>query len=162
MAGSVGVLGSFNPLGTGQGFASRDTDSFLTILEKLREQVNALVTALNNLNADNASEHGAIVETLTAQFESELLDTKNYLENLIEENNDEVNAFDPTTGTRLNTVSRVISNVYDNARVFAMFAAQLDGKGWTAKQYDDMGLTARHFDLGMTYPVINDDFPVVN
>jgi hypothetical protein len=46
--------------------------------------------------------------------------------------------------------------VYDNARVFAYFAKQYDQLNLTAAAYDALAYSARHFDLGVTYPTLND------
>jgi len=46
--------------------------------------------------------------------------------------------------------------VYDNARIFAYFARQYDELVLTASAYDTLAYSARHFDLGITYPTLND------
>jgi hypothetical protein len=40
--------------------------------------------------------------------------------------------------------------------VFAYFAKQYDELDLTAAEYDALNYSARHFDLGVTYPTIND------
>jgi hypothetical protein len=69
---------------------------------------------------------------------------------------DSASANDPTTGQRNAALSQVISNVYDNSRVYAWFAIEADELERTAAEWDALNFSARHFDLGATYPVIHD------
>jgi hypothetical protein len=75
---------------------------------------------------------------------------------LIESSHDEGIVFDPTNGTHLDGFSVVLGRVYDNSRVFAYFAKQYDQLNLTAADYDGHQYSARHFDLGITYPTLND------
>ena len=57
-------------------------------------------------------------------------------------------------------VQTVIGDMYDNVRVFALFAADYDGMGLTAKEYDELSINARTYDLHATdmYNAVLGDF----
>ena len=150
-------MADFSPLGQTTPFTYRDTDTNMSILRGLRAKLEELIEAVNAANDVNTSEHNRIVRELTTQFNNAL----NALESELSEQIDGlgldgISAHDPTTGQRNTAVSKVISNVYDNTRVFAWFAQQLDEFGWSAVEYETHVTSARHFDLAPTYPVLND------
>ena len=133
-------------------FTYRDTATNLTILRGLEQKLNDLIEQINDVSSSNAGGLNAFkvqVAAALAALRAELVAMVEALEN-------ESTAFDPTTGARTNSISKVIGNVYDNARVFAYFAAQFDELEQTAAEYDGLQIDARHYDLGITYPTIND------
>jgi hypothetical protein len=129
--------------------------SYLAILEDLQVAFNALIVAVNGANDTNVSEHNRIVSQLTTQFNNALNSLRADMEDRIAGMHDESVAWNPTTGNRQDSLSTVVSNVYDNNRIYAWFAAQYDEFGWTAAEYDAKELTARTFDLVPSYPTIN-------
>ena len=108
--------------------------------KKLRETVERITKLVDEF-----------VVKLTADFDA----YREYIEDMVERSRDSMLAWNPTKGTRHESVNDAIDDVYDNLRVFAMFTKQLDDLGMTAKEWDGRGLTARHFDLHMT-TYIND------
>lgn len=153
-------MADFSPLGQTTPFTYRDTDTNMSMVRGLRAKLDELIEAVNSANDVNTSEHNRIVRDLTAQFNNALTALESELSQQIDGLGlDGVSAFDPTTGKRQTDLSRVVGNTFDNARVFAYFAKQLDDYGWTAAQYDAHQDTARHFDLAPTYPVLNDVLP---
>jgi hypothetical protein len=84
------------------------------------------------------------------------MDYEAYLTALVQSSHDEGIVFDPTNGSHIEGFSLVLGRVYDNARVFAYFAKQYDQLNLTAATYDALAYSARHFDLGVTYPTLND------
>jgi phenylalanyl-tRNA synthetase alpha subunit len=150
-------LPDFSPVNTVTPFTYRDNDTFLTQLETLKEKANELVETVNANDQENASQHSAIVKQLVDQFNAALAELTADLEARIDAVSvDSASANDPTTGQRNAALSQVISNVYDNSRVYAWFAIEADELERTAAEWDALNFSARHFDLGATYPVIHD------
>jgi hypothetical protein len=144
------------PVGTTTPFTQRDNDTFLTILHGVKCKLNELI---DNINTDNANEHDDLntaIATLTNQLNLTLMNFQASVNALIESSHDEGIVFDPTNGTHLDGFSVVLGRVYDNSRVFAYFAKQYDQLNLTAADYDGHQYSARHFDLGITYPTLND------
>jgi hypothetical protein len=144
------------PVGTTTPFTQRDNDTFLTILKGLQDKLNELI---DNINTDNANEHDDLntaIADLTNKLNLSLANYQAYITNLVESSHDEGIVFDPTNGTHIEGFSLVLGRVYDNARVFAYFAKQYDLLALTAAEYDGHQYTARHFDLGITYPTLSD------
>jgi hypothetical protein len=146
---------AFDPIASVTPFTTRDNMSYLAILEDLQVAFNALIVAVNGANDTNVSEHNRIVSQLTTQFNNALNSLRADMEDRIADMHDESVAWNPTTGNRQDSLSTVVSNVYDNNRIYAWFAAQYDEFGWTAAEYDAKELTARTFDLVPSYPTIN-------
>jgi hypothetical protein len=110
---------------------------------------------MNEISTSNTDNLNAAVTALVAQFNAALAELRSSLEALIAGSHDESIAFDPTTGSILTGLSTVVSNVYDNLRIYAYFAKQYDELELTAAEYDALEYTARHFDLVVTYPTPN-------
>jgi hypothetical protein len=144
------------PVGTTTPFTQRDNDTFLTILKGLQDKLNELIV---NINTDNANEHDDLntaIADLTNKLNLALINFETYITNLVQSSHDEGIVFDPTNGTHIEGFSLVLGRVYDNVRVFAYFAKQYDQLNLTAAAYDGLAYSARHFDLGVTYPTLND------
>lgn len=152
-------IGAFDPVSNVTPFTYRDGNTYLDILNRLREKVEDVIAALNTLNLTNADQHNTIIITLTSQFNDALLALRIELTDLIEAANESPVVQDPTTGVLTQGLTKALSNVYDNARVFAYFAKQYDDEQLTAAQQDARNLTARHFDLGVMWPALNDVLP---
>ena len=152
----LGNLGSFSPVNQVTPFTYRDNATYLTILHGLQHKVNELISTLNNLNESVTADMNIGFAEMVADLNVTLNSLRDELVALVEGSHDESIADDPTNGQRLQGLSTVVSRVYDNVRVFAYFAKQYDELEHTALEYDALQLTARHFDLGITYPTLND------
>jgi hypothetical protein len=151
-------LAPFEPINQVTPFTYRDNDTYLTILKKLTDKTSELVAFINDVSENNAGGLNALWAELTAAIvalRAELVAMIEALEN--EET--PTTALDPTNGTRTESISKVIGRVYDYSRVFGYFARQYDELEMTAAEYDAQNLSARHYDLGVTYPVLNDTQP---
>jgi hypothetical protein len=149
-------LAPYSPIDQVTPFTYRDNDTYLTILYGLRSKVDDIINSLNELSITDSTNLNTAIADLSAQFNTALNALEASLEKLIEGSHDESIAFDPTNGTTLEGLSTVISRVYDNLRLYAYFAKQYDDLQLTALTYDNMQVTARHFDLAITYPTLND------
>lgn len=149
-------LPSFSPVNSVTPFTYRDNATYLTILHALQDKVNELITTLNTLNLSVTADMNIGFAEIVAELNASLNAVRDELIALVAGSHDESVATDPTTGLRLQGLSTVISNVYDNVRIFAYFALQYDELELTALAYDTLEYTARHFDLGVTHPVLND------
>jgi len=161
MAGPMVGLGPYNggyrygPVNQVTPFTYRDNATYLTILNDLSCRLNTIITEVNDALTAQDAEVQADLAAMKTYIDSEIA----RLEALIIGSHDESIAFDPTNGTRTEGLSTVVSRVYDNVRIYAYFAKQYDDLNMTAATYDGIGYSARHFDLGVTYPTFNDVMP---
>lgn len=153
-------LAPFEPINQVTPFTYRDNDTYLTLLHGLKAKVEELIVFINEVSETDAANLNSAVLALTAQFNSALAALRSDLEALIAGSHDESIAFDPTTGSLLSGLSTVISNVYDNLRVYAYFAKDYDDLDLTAAEYDALQYTARHYDLAVTYPTFNAEMSI--
>lgn len=144
----------FAPVSNVTPFTYRDGETFLSELHRIKCYISEMVAALEKADEDNRDYVNNAITQLTDQFNAVV----SYLENIIAGSHDESIAFDPTNGAHLEGLSQVVSNVYDNVRIFAYFAKDLDDMNMTAAQYDTMlaSMPVRHMDLAPTYPKLND------
>jgi len=149
-------LAPFSPLNPVTPFTYRDNATFLTIQHSVVKRLNELIDLVNLANAQDESNLNQAILDLTNSLNLTLQNMYADLTALIAGSHDESVATDPTNGVRLEGLSTVISRVYDNVRVFAYFAKQYDDLLLTASEYDTLSYSARHFDLGITYPILND------
>lgn len=156
MVQPLALLAPFNPVNPVTPFTFRDTATNLTILHGLVDKVNAIIEQVNLSLAEDQDNLESAINDLTNSLNLTLMNYQVEITNLVESTHDEGVAFNPTTGTRVDPVSKVIGDTYDNTRVFAYFALQYDNLGLTAAAYDALTYSARHFDLGVTYPTLND------
>lgn len=145
----------FSPIAQTVPMSYRDLDTNLTLVQKIADKLNEVINAENVNNAQNTDEHNRIVSELTDQFNAALATLRHDLEQLVADSHDESVAFNPTSG-RQEGLSKVVSDTFDNARVFAYFAGDYDALELTAAEYDTIGYSARHFDLAPLYPTLND------
>ena len=150
------TLAPFSPVNPVTPFTYRDNATFLTILHALERRVNEIIAAVNLANDQDATNLNEAILELTNSLNLTVQNVYTELTAMIDGSHDESVATDPTNGNRLSGLSTVISNVYDNARIFAYFAQQYDELLLTASAYDALEYSARHFDLGITYPILND------
>lgn len=157
MAGTIGGT----PIGgilsrpyfsTMQPFAYRDTLNMLTWLravscnlDTVREHVNDMGETVEKIPADVEKALQKIVDDTTAALAE--LDTT--LRALIAESTATGTAWSPVRG-RTESVQRIFDDMYDNVRVFALFAVDYDTMGLSASEYDALGVPARVYDLHAT------------
>lgn len=149
------TISASDPVASGAPFTYRDSATFLEILRNLEcyvETLQAEIDALNVSDTTNLDIVNAEMSVLVTQFNSAIA----AVTMLIEGSHDESIAFDPTNGTRIEGLSTVISRVYDNLRIYGYFAKQYDELLITALAYDSMNYSARHYDLAVIYPTLND------
>lgn len=156
----VGIIGG-TPLGgilnrpyfsTMQPFAYRDTLNMLTWLravtcnlDTLRERVNDIGDAVEKIPKDTETALQKIVDDTTDALAA--LDTT--LRALITESTATGTAWSPVRG-RTESVQHILDDMYDNVRVFALFAADYDTMGLSAEEYDGLEVRAREYDLHAT------------
>ena len=150
----VGVP-AFSPLSQSTPFSYRDLDTHLTILKKLGDKVNEIVDTSNDNNAAIADETQRLITDLVTSVNTALDYLRRDVEQWIAGSHDESIAFNPTNGLQ-EDVSQVVSDTFDNSRIFAYFAGDYDALGLTSAQYDALGYEARHYDLAPLYPTLND------
>lgn len=155
MVGSVGV-GLYSPLDAVVPFTYRDNATYLSILNGALEKLDEVVAQLNLLTVQSNDNLNNGLGGLRAELLAAISALRTEMVNLIEGSHDESIAFDPTNGTHLEGLSTVVSRVYDNLRIYAYFAKQYDNLGLTAAQYDALQYPARHFDLAVLHPTLND------
>jgi hypothetical protein len=149
-------LPAFTPINSVTPFTYRDNATYLTILHKMQEKVAELITTVNSLNENTSEDLNKGFVEMVIQLNTVITALHDEFVSLLEAASGESLVNDPTTGVRSEGLSRVVSNVYDNTRIFAYFAKQFDDLQQTAISYDALELSARHFDLGITYPTLND------
>lgn len=167
----------FNPIRFSRGFISdvqpftyRDSFTVLDKLESLFEAINTnfskilaltdeltdVVKAVNNRFEQMEADYNNKIDALTKKHDYELLALEKKLTALIIASNEEGTCFNPTNGSRYESLSKVISDVYDNLRLYSYFAREFDDGTTTAGEFDNSGGSARHHDL---YPntLINEE-----
>lgn len=152
MVGLTAGLATFEPINSVTPFTYRDNATYLTILKGLETTVNALITNINDVSTNNAGGLNALRDYVN----DALIALRVELLTIVEGLESDATALDPTNGTRTESISKVIGRVYDNLRIFGYFAKQYDELNYTAAEYDALQLGARHYDLGITYPTLND------
>lgn len=153
----VGIIGR-TPIGgiinhpyfsTMQPFAYRDTLNMLTWLraiacnlDTVREHVNDIGETVENMPVDIEKALQKIVDDTADALAA--LDTT--LRALIAESGATGTAFSPVRG-QVQSVQRILDDMYDNVRVHALFSADYDAMALTAAEYDGVGMDARTYDL---------------
>lgn len=156
----VGIIGG-TPIGgiinrpyfsTMQPFAYRDTLNMLTWLhaiarnlDTVREHVNDIGETVENMPVDIEKALQKIVDDTTDALTE--LDTT--LRALIAESSSTGTVLSPVRGQR-QSVQHVFEDMYDNVRLFALFAADYDTMGLSAEEYDSLEVRAREYDLHVT------------
>ena len=156
----VGIIGG-TPLGgilsrpyfsTMQPFAYRDTLNMLTWLraiacnlDTVREHVNDIGETVENMPIDIETALQKIADDTTDALAA--LDTT--LRALIAESSSTGTVISPVRG-QVQSVQHVFEDMYDNVRLFALFAADYDAMGLSAEEYDSLGVRAREYDLHVT------------
>lgn len=129
-------------------FTYRDNRTYLGILNDLRDGLNELNQDVINVDTSTNANINSALAKILAQMNATIdaLEAE-WIERLDGVLDNNVVSFDPTKGQNFVSVSKAMSNVYDNVRVFAYFAKQYDELGMTALEYDTLQLTAREYDL---------------
>jgi hypothetical protein len=120
----------------------------------LRDYVRENLQSLSNQEIVDVAYLLKSINDLSDAFEIALAAVQ---ASILQSNGDYI-SFDPTNGTNTEALSQVVSNVYDNTRIFAYFAKDLDDLGMTAAEYDALlaSMPVRHMDLAPLYPTLND------
>lgn len=139
-------------------FTYHDGMTYLARLEYLCQKINEeIVPAVNEAvtvsNATSETLAGILTEVdarlaLFASQQADILsEFRTEMIGLIHEATGSGTALNPTNG-RIEPVAKVISDLYDNVRVHAYSALELDGLDLTALEYDERAYwLARYFDL---------------
>lgn len=149
---------SVSPVSEVSPYTHRDAVTHLEEIKNLNRWVRSEVARIESLarSGDEALSHS--LTQFQNEMSNKLKDMDFKFTEMFKDAKNEGLAFDPTDGTTTHGVSTVISHVFDNARIFALFAHDFDKMNLTAKEWDlwmDKN-SARHFDLGYTYPNLND------
>lgn len=152
---TTSVLSNITP------FAYSDNITFLEKLEFLRKKIadmikeyNACIDVINQWNdaireyiAEVDAENDDNLAKYKDEVSLEFADVRQAISelNLVSENGGI--SFDPTNGTRSETVSYALSRTYDYVRVYGMFASDYDMLNRTAEDIDALEENAREFDL---------------
>jgi len=147
---------NYYPISNVTPFTYRDGLTFLEKLEQIAANLQALhdwsdqvVQTLVDLQALHAADVASLTAAITASEErstAALAVARAEILAMVVDSIPGGVAIDPTTGLT-SPVNTVISNVYDNVRVHAYFAKDLDVQNLTAAQIDALNRSARHFDL---------------
>lgn len=153
-----------------QPFTYRDSSSFLEIIDGLCTAHNSLIEeiieigkAIKQLAFDLGSRVDAIekdyndkIMALESKHDTDIKLLRTELTDLIVKANEEGVCFNPTNGNNAESVSKVISDVYDNVRLYGYFAKGFDTGTITAGDFDKSDKSSRNIDL---YPdvTIKDD-----
>ena len=151
-----GFLSRFKPLTNITPFTYRDGATYLQILERLRELVNEVVVktneviqTVNEAVAELAGTRQWVEERLaayTVEQDRKFDLLRQELIQLIEDSTAAGVIVNPTNGLT-EPVEKVVSDVFDNVRVHARFAVDMDIRDLTVAQLEAEGFTARHLDL---------------
>ena len=151
-----------DPVANVQPYSYRDARTHLEDIKALRNWSSQSFTDLQSAMSSNDGELARNIAELSRHFDASLSELDKKLTEMFYDAHDEMISFDPTNGTRVEGISTVISRVFDNLRIYGLFAKEFDEMGNTAKEWDEYFSThsARHFDLGATYPRFNDEMRV--
>ena len=148
-----------DPVANVQPYSYRDARTHLEDIKNLAAWVNREVQRLDNVDSSDSSDWHKQLGDMVTNFNKFVEQIRFEINERIINTHDQALAFDPTNGTITQGLSTSISRMYDNLRVYALFAKEFDEMGYTAKQWDEYFDThsARHFDLGATYPRFNEE-----
>ena len=147
-----------DPVANVHPYSYRDARTHLEDIKALRNWAENEFSRLNSLVTGNDFQLETEIVNTNKKFDDIISRLELRLIELIKDTHNEGTAFDPTTGATHYGVSTVIAHVYDNARVYALFADELDKLGMTALDWDKWmeKNSTRHFDLGCGYPNLHD------
>lgn len=150
----VAYITQFEPINQVTPFTYRDNETYLSTLRGLRHKINELIAHVDAADAELIVQFNQALQSLDAEISATIAAMREEFIDLIDD--DAGVGFDPTTGSITTPIFKALNNVYDNTRIYAYFAVELDTLGFTAAEWDLMAYGARHFDLAMTYPDIHD------
>ena len=144
-----------------QPFTYRDSLTVLDKLESLFESINTIISKVLSLTDELTDvvksvndrfdqmedDYNNKIDALSKRHDLELMVLEKKLTALIVASNEEGACFNPTNGRSYESLSKVISDVYDNVRLYSYFARDFDDGTITAGEFDDSGASARHHDL---------------
>nr|DAT65269.1 MAG TPA: hypothetical protein [Caudoviricetes sp.] len=114
-------------------------------LDGLQSDFNTLVEQVNQSITDN----NAAVQQIADNLVKQMALLRDELIRLIEQSQSTGVAWSPAYGKQ-DALQTVLDGMYDNTRNHALFWRDYDNMGLQAVLYDDLGLTARDYDLRAT------------
>lgn len=161
----IPALGFTGPLSNVAPFTYRDNFTYLETLMALIKKINEIINGYDGVIAGQAALESAMLELTTnvdvrinaiaSEVKTQMDALRDEVISLIEDSVASGVAIDPTTGIAA-PLTTVISRLFDNVRVHAYFAKQLDEQNLTALEIDNLNRSARHFDLSPVSPT-NDE-----
>ena len=153
MSTVVGPLVSTPLISDVQPFSYKDGETYLGKLGRLEKYIRDTLEYLVRVQREHDSFTDEKLEKLRIEVNQIFADLVAEIASV----SDGALAFNPTNGKK-EPLSKVVGDTYDNNRIYAYFAAELDALDMTAAEYDEWlaAKNARHFDLAMTYPVLHD------
>ena len=154
MAGTIGgtpVCGILSRpyFSTMQPFAYRDTLNMLTWIQALCDNLNIVVEktneigeGLNNIQPDLDKKIADVID----QTNKALDELEKELRALVETSHETGVARSPVRGV-VQSVQTIFDDIYDNARVHALFAKDYDDMGLSVDEWEAVGIDARTYDL---------------
>lgn len=148
---------SRKPLSNVSAFTYRDGITFAEKLERLVKAIREIIQWISNASGEFdeiRQDMAELAAKLTAQQAADTAALKLLLAQLRQELLAEIaestasgSAYNPTNGTQHESVSKVISDVYDYLRVHAPFVIEEDASELTCAEMDALELSARKMDL---------------
>lgn len=154
MAGTIGGA----PIGgvisrpyfsTMQPFAYRDTLNMLTWLQALCDNLNIVVEKTNEIGEELNSVQPDVdkkIADVIDQTNKALDELEKELRALVETSHETGVARSPVRGV-VQSVQTIFDDMYDNARVHALFAKDYDDMALSVDEWDAVGMDARAYDL---------------
>lgn len=133
-------------------FTFRDGLTTLELIERLRHALLRLQSDVNTGAGHTQANIEALRKALddaVASMTDAMAELDSQMRALVHDAVASGVAVSPVRG-RMQPVQAIFDDMYDNVRVFALFAADYDGMGLTAGQYDALGVPARVYDLHAT------------
>ena len=158
----------FDPIRFSRGFISdvqpftyRDSFTVLDKLESLFEAINTIfskilvltdeltdvIKSVNNRFDQMEADYNNKIMALESKHDKDIKLLRIELTDLIVKANEEGVCFNPTNGNNAESVSKVISDVYDNVRLYGYFAKGFDTGTITAGDFDNSNKSSRNIDL---------------
>lgn len=153
MSTAIGPLASTPLISDVQPFSYKDGETYLGKLGRLEKYIRDTLEYLVRVQREHDKLTDANIEKLRLEVNQIFVDLIAEIASV----SDGALAYNPTNGKK-EPLSKVTGDTYDNLRIFAYFAKELDDMGMTAAEYDAWlaQSNARHFDLAITYPVPHD------
>lgn len=142
----------FGGVPTSVPFTYRDGLTTLQLIECIRCNIDGLQSDFNTLVEQvnqSITDNNAAVQQISDNLVSQMSILRAELIQLIEQSQATGIAWSPAYG-RQDSLQTVLDGMYDNTRNHALFWSDYDNMGLEAFVYDELGLTARDYDLRAT------------